>query len=86
MRLNRVALTVLFLFTAGGYVRAQCTSPDGIDSADAAFSSLRMWTDLNHDGISQPDELQTLPRVQGICRERLVNARRAAADGLAGAG
>jgi len=38
-----------------------------IDSADAAFSSLWMWTDLNHDGISQPDELQTLPEA-GIVR------------------
>ena len=31
-----------------------------IDSADAVFGSLRMWTDLDHDGISQPEELQTL--------------------------
>ena len=31
-----------------------------LDSADAAFSSLRLWTDRNHDGISQPVELQTL--------------------------
>jgi hypothetical protein len=31
-----------------------------IDSADALFGSLRMWTDRDHDGISQPEELQTL--------------------------
>lgn len=31
-----------------------------IDSADAAFTSLWIWTDLSHDGASQPQELQTL--------------------------
>jgi hypothetical protein len=31
-----------------------------IDASDAVFSTLRMWQDANHDGVSQASELRSL--------------------------
>lgn len=33
-----------------------------IDDSDAIFDKLRLWTDWNHNGQTDPGELQTLPQ------------------------
>jgi len=53
----------------------QDTNADGIiDTNDTNFSSLRIWRDLNQDGISQANELQTLTDA-GVASLSLTNTQ-----------
>ncbi|WP_267895979.1 calcium-binding protein, partial [Paracidovorax avenae] len=58
------------MFYANGYeaLAGQDGNGDGvIDAADAAYGQLRIWKDVNQDGISQAGELHTLSDL-GIAR------------------
>ena len=49
---------------ANGYAALAALDANGdgkVDASDPAFASLRVWRDANGDGLSEPEELRTLP-------------------------
>ena len=59
-------------------LRSLDANADGVfNAADPAFTQVRLWQDLNQDGISQPAELQTLQqqRITANLESGLVSCR-----------